>query len=174
MPRRLVRRLGGRGNPGPHTGLRGASQIHKVVQIDQSPIGRSPRSNPATYIGVFDEVRKVFATTSDARARGYRAGRFSFNNKAGRCEECRGHGQRRIKMNFLPDLYVTCPVCEGKRFNRQTLEIRYRGLSIAGVLELSVDDAATFFENHPAIARLLGSLKEVGLGYCRWANRRSP
>ena len=145
--------------------IRGADQIDKLVEIDQSPIGRTPRSSPATYTGVFDDVRKVFATTKDARARGYRAGRFSFNNKAGRCEECQGHGQKRIEMNFLPDLYVKCPVCEGKRFNRQTLEVRYRGLSIADVLDLSVDDAAGFFENHPAIARMLASLKEVGLGY---------
>ena len=136
-----------------------------LVEIDQSPIGRSPRSNPATYTGVFDEIRKVFATTRDARARGYRASRFSFNNKGGRCEDCQGQGQKRIEMNFLPDLYVTCPVCAGKRFNRQTLEILYRGVSIADVLDLPVDEAAKFFENHPVIARLLGSLKEVGLGY---------
>jgi len=151
--------------PGPHTSLRGASQIDKVVEIDQSPIGRTPRSNPATYTGVFDEIRKVFATTRDARALGYRAGRFSFNNKSGRCEECQGQGQKRIEMNFLPDLYVTCPVCQGKRFNRQTLEIRYRGLSIADALDLQVDEAAEFFQNHATIARLLGSLQEVGLGY---------
>jgi excinuclease ABC subunit A len=162
----LLRRLNGTGpKPGPHTSLRGASQIDKVVEIDQSPIGRSPRSNPATYTGIFDEIRKVFATSREARARGYRASRFSFNNKGGRCEECQGQGQKRIEMNFLPDIYVTCPVCEGKRFNRQTLEIRYRGRSIADVLELVVDEAAEFFENHPAIARLLGSLREVGLGY---------
>ena len=162
----LFRRINGTGpKAGPHTSLRGVSQIDKVVEIDQSPIGRSPRSNPATYTGIFDEVRKVFATTRDARARGYRASRFSFNNKGGRCEECKGQGQRRIEMNFLPDLYVTCPACEGKRFNRQTLEILYRGLSIADVLDLPVDGAAKFFENHAAIARLLSSLREVGLGY---------
>ncbi len=162
----LVHRLGVSGpKPGPHKSLRGVKQIDKVIEIDQSPIGRSPRSNPATYTGVFDEIRKVFATTKDARAGGYRAGRFSFNGKGGRCEECHGQGQRRIEMNFLPDLYVTCPVCEGKRFNRQTLEIRFRGLSIADVLDLRVDEAAEFFANHSAIARLLSSLKEVGLGY---------
>ncbi len=162
----LFRKLNGSGpKAGPHTSLRGASQIDKLIDIDQSPIGRSPRSNPATYTGIFDEIRKVFATTRDARSRGYRASRFSFNNKGGRCEECRGQGHKRIEMNFLPDLYVTCPVCEGKRFNRQTLEIRYRGLSIADVLELAVDEAAEFFENHPVIARLLASLREVGLGY---------
>ena len=161
-----MRRLGGMApKPGPHSSLRGVSQIDKVVQIDQSPIGRTPRSNPATYTGVFDEIRKVFANTRDARQRGYKAGRFSFNVKGGRCEECQGQGQRRIEMNFLPDLYVTCPVCEGKRFNRQTLEIRYRDQSIADVLDMRVDDAVEFFENFPAIARLLGSLQEVGLGY---------
>ena len=116
-----------------------------MVEIDQSPIGRTPRSNPATYMGIFDEIRKVFADTRDARALGYKSGRFSFNVKGGRCEECRGQGQRRIEMNFLPDLYVPCPVCEGKRFNRQTLEIHYRGLSIADVLDLRVDEAVEFF-----------------------------
>jgi len=166
LARALVRRLGGiAAKPGPHKGLRGTSQIDKVVQIDQSPIGRTPRSNPATYTGLFDEVRKVFANTRDARQRGYKAGRFSFNVKGGRCEECQGQGQQKIEMNFLPDLYVPCPVCEGKRFNRQTLEIRYRGRSIADVLDMQIDDAAEFFENFPVIARLVGSLREVGLGY---------
>jgi len=166
LARALVRRLGGIApKPGPHGSLRGVNQIDKVVQIDQSPIGRTPRSNPATYTGTFDEIRKVFAATRDARRRGYKAGRFSFNVKGGRCEECQGQGQQRIEMNFLPDLYVTCPLCEGKRFNRQTLEIRYRDRSIADVLEMRVDDAAEFFENFPVIARLLVSLQEVGLGY---------
>jgi len=166
LSRALVRRLGGIApKPGPHTSLRGVSQIDKLVEIDQSPIGRTPRSNPATYTGVFDEIRRVFAGTRDARALGYKSGRFSFNIKGGRCEECQGQGQRRIEMNFLPDLYVPCSVCEGKRFNRQTLEILYRGLSIADVLDLRVDEAVEFFQNHTAIARLLGSLQEVGLGY---------
>ncbi len=166
LARALVRRLGGLApKPGPHTGLRGTRQIEKVVEIDQTPIGRTPRSNPATYTGVLDEIRRVFAATRDARARGYTAGRFSFNIKGGRCEECQGQGQRRIEMNFLPDLYVPCPVCQGKRFNRPTLEVRYRGLSIADVLDLRVDEAAEFFQNFPVIARLLGSLQEVGLGY---------
>ena len=166
LARALVRRLGGiAAKPGPHTRLRGISQIDKVVQIDQSPIGRTPRSNPATYTGTFDEVRKVFAGTRDARRQGYKAGRFSFNVKGGRCEQCQGQGQQKIEMNFLPDLYVTCPVCEGKRFNRQTLKIRYRDRSIADVLEMRVDDAAQFFENFPVIARLVKSLQEVGLGY---------
>jgi excinuclease ABC subunit A len=166
LARALVRRLGGIApKPGPYTSLRGASQIDKVVQIDQSPIGRTPRSNPATYTGVFDEIRKLFANTRDAKQRGYKSGRFSFNVKGGRCEECQGQGQRRIEMNFLPDIYVACPVCEGKRFNRQTLEIRYRDRSIADVLDMQVEEAAEFFENFPQIARLVRSLQEVGLGY---------
>jgi excinuclease ABC subunit A len=166
LARALVRKLGGLApKPGPFAALRGSSQIDKVVQIDQTPIGRTPRSNPATYIGAFDEIRKVFANTRDARKLGYRAGRFSFNVKGGRCEECQGQGQQKIEMNFLPDLYVTCPVCEGKRFNRQTLEIRYRDCSIADVLDMRIDDARHFFENFPTLARLLGALQEVGLGY---------
>lgn len=166
LARALIRRLGGMApKPGPHTSLRGTSRVDKVVVIDQSPIGRTPRSNPATYTGAFDEIRKVFATTRDAKQRGYKAGRFSFNVKGGRCEECQGQGQRKIEMNFLPDLSVTCPVCQGKRFNRQTLDIRYRDQSIADVLDMRVDDAAAFFENFTAIARLLRSLQEVGLGY---------
>jgi len=162
----LIRRLGGAApKPGPHRSLRGANQIDKVIRIDQSPIGRTPRSNPATYTGLFDEVRKLFANTRDARGRGYKAGRFSFNVKGGRCEDCQGQGQRRIEMNFLPDIYVDCPVCKGKRFNRQTLEIRYRDRSIADVLDMQVEEAAEFFANFPAIARLIGGLLEVGLGY---------
>jgi excinuclease ABC subunit A len=166
LARALVRRLGGIApKPGPHTSLRGVNQVDKVVQVDQSPIGRTPRSNPATYIGLFDEIRKVFANTRDARQRGYKVGRFSFNVKGGRCEECQGQGQQRIEMNFLPDIYVDCPVCEGKRFNRQTLEIRYRDKSIADVLDMCVDDAVDFFENFTTISRLLRGLQEVGLGY---------
>ncbi len=166
LARALVRRLGGIApKPGPLASLRGAGQIDKVVRIDQSPIGRTPRSNPATFTGTFDEIRKVFAQTRQARQRGYKAGRFSFNIKGGRCEHCQGQGQRKIEMNFLPDLYVTCHACEGQRFNRQTLEILYRGRSIADVLEMRVNEAAEFFANFPAIARLLGSLQEVGLGY---------
>jgi len=166
LARALDRRLGGSGpKPAAHRSLRGASQIDKLVQVDQSPIGRTPRSNPATYTGVFDEIRRVFAGTREARQRGYKSGRFSFNVKGGRCEECQGQGIRRIEMNFLPDLTVPCPVCEGARFNAQTLEVRYRGLSIADVLDLSVDEALAFFENFPLITRLLASLQEVGLGY---------
>jgi excinuclease ABC subunit A len=166
LARAMIRKLGGIAPPpGAHSGLHGASKIDKVVQVDQSPIGRTPRSNPATYTGLFDEIRKIFANTRDARRRGYKSGRFSFNVKGGRCEECQGQGVRKIEMNFLPDLYIACPECEGKRFNRQTLEIRYKDLSIAGVLDLRVDDARTFFENFPVIDRLLGGLPEVGLGY---------
>ena len=166
LAKALVRRLSGTGpKPGPHRSLRGVSQIDKIIQIDQAPIGRTPRSNPATYSGVFDEIRRVFVGTREARQRGYKSGRFSFNVKGGRCEECQGQGIQRIEMNFLPDLTVTCPACQGARFNAQTLQVRYRGLSIADVLELRVDDALTFFENFPQIARLLKSLQEVGLGY---------
>ena len=162
----VLRRLGGVGRkPGPHQSLRGVSQIDKVIQIDQSPIGRTPRSNPATYTGVFDEVRKVFAATRQARQRGYGAGRFSFNVKAGRCQECQGQGVRKIEMNFLPDLYVTCSECQGARFNRQTLAVRYRGKSIADMLEMGVADAVEFFENFSLIRRRLETLRDVGLGY---------
>jgi len=162
----LIRRLGGFApKPGPYASLRGVNQIDKIVEVDQSPIGRTPRSNPATYTGMFDEIRKIFANTRDARTRGYKAGRFSFNVKGGRCEECQGHGQRRIEMNFLPDLYVACPACQGKRFNPQTLEIRYRSRSIADVLDMRVEEAVEFFENFPVPARLAECLCEVGLGY---------
>ncbi len=162
----LIRRLGGIApKPGPFKALRGASRIDKVVQIDQSPLGRSPRSNPATYTGAFDEIRKIFANTRDARQWGFRAGRFSFNVKGGRCEACQGQGVQRIEMNFLPDLFVTCPECEGRRFNRQTLEVRYRDRTIADVLAMRVDEALEFFENFPPLVRLLGTLREVGLGY---------
>jgi excinuclease ABC subunit A len=151
--------------PGPHKVLRGVNQIDKLVEVDQSPIGRTPRSNPATYIGAFDEIRTVFTHTREARLRGYKRGRFSFNIKGGRCEDCQGQGVRKIEMNFLPDLYVVCPTCEGKRFNRQTLEVRYRGRSIADVLELQVGEALEFFENFPTLHRLLTTLAEVGLDY---------
>ena len=162
----LLRRLGGMApKPGPHTGLRGVSQLDKVIQIDQSPIGRTPRSNPATYSGVFDEIRKVFAGTREAKQRGYRVGRFSFNNKDGRCESCQGQGVQKIEMNFLPDLYVTCDQCHGARFNRQTLQVRYRERHIAQVLDMCIDEATSFFENFASIARVLDSLQSVGLGY---------
>ena len=166
LARAIHRRLTGMGpKPGPHASLRGVNQIDKLVEIDQSPIGRTPRSNPATYTGLFDEIRRVFVETREARQRGYRSGRFSFNTKGGRCEECQGQGVQKLEMNFLPDLYVVCPVCEGKRFNQQTLEIRYRGRSIADVLAMRVEEALAFFENFPVAHRLLQSLAEVGLGY---------
>jgi excinuclease ABC subunit A len=166
LARALARRLNGAEcRPAPHQGLRGVSQLDRLVEVDQSPIGRSPRSNAATYTGVWDDVRHVFAGTKQARQRGYRIGRFSFNTKGGRCEECEGQGVRRIAMNFLPDLEVTCPTCHGARFNRQTLAVRYRGRSIADVLSMSVDEAAEFFANHESIHWLLVTLSDVGLGY---------
>jgi excinuclease ABC subunit A len=160
------RRLGQGGpRPGPHSGLRGTSQIDRLVLVDQAPIGRTPRSNPATYTGVFEEIRKVFAATKGARQRGYRAGRFSFNMPAGRCGACQGQGMQKIEMNFLPDLYAVCPECGGARFNRQTLQIRYAGRTIAEVLDMPVDAALTLLENHATIHRLLKGLAQVGLGY---------
>jgi excinuclease ABC subunit A len=168
LARALTRRLGGGGpKPGPHSGLRGASQIKRVVEVDQSPIGRTPRSNPATYTGAFDEIRKAFAATRESKRRGFAASRFSFNVKGGRCEACQGQGQQKIDMNFLPDLYVTCNECGGSRFNRQTLEVRYRDLSIADVLDLQVEDALAVFENFPQIERTLRCLSDVGLGYLK-------
>jgi excinuclease ABC subunit A len=162
----LVRRLGGMApKPGPHTALRGVGQIDKVIPIDQSSLGRSPRSNAATYTGAFDEIRKVFAATKEAKQLGFKANRFSFNVAGGRCEECQGQGQKKLEMNFLPDLFVPCPVCEGKRFNHQTLSVRYKGLTIADVLEMPIEGAVAFFENFPAIHRVLTSLADVGLGY---------
>lgn len=162
----LLRRLNGVApKPGPFERLRGVRQIDKIIQIDQSPIGRTPRSTPATYVGAFDEIRKVFAGTREAKQRGFRVNRFSFNVKGGRCEGCQGHGVRKIEMNFLPDLYVTCDECGGTRFNRQTLAVRYRGKSIADVLAMPADEAADFFENFPAIHRWLQGFCDVGLGY---------
>jgi excinuclease ABC subunit A len=151
--------------PGPFTSLRGVNQIDKLIEVDQSPIGRTPRSNAATYTGLFDEIRRVFAKTRQARERGFRASRFSFNTKGGRCEECQGQGVRKIEMSFLPDLYVTCPVCHGQRFNEQTLSIKYKDRSIAEVLAMSIDEAAAFFDSFPAANRMLMSLQRVGLGY---------
>jgi len=162
----MLRRLGGVApKPGPFRSLRGAALIDKVIQIDQAPIGRTPRSSPATYIGAFDEIRKVFARTREAKQRGFGAGRFSYNVKGGRCEPCQGLGLKKIEMQFLPNLYVTCSECEGTRFNRQTREVRYRDHSIADVLALSVDQAVEFFENFPVIHRSLTSFQDVGLGY---------
>ena len=156
---------GGGPKPAPYGHLKGVNQIDKLILIDQSPIGRTPRSNPATYSGVFDEIRRVFAETREAKRRGYRTGRFSFNSPGGRCETCQGFGQKKIEMRFLPDLYVTCPDCHGARFNRATLDVRYKGSSIADVLAMPADQAAEFFENIPAIARTLAAILDVGLGY---------
>jgi len=162
----LLRRLGSPApKPGPFRGLRGAALIDKVIQIDQSPIGRTPRSTPATYIGALDEIRKVFARTREAKQRGFGASRFSFNVKGGRCEACQGHGLKKIEMQFLPDLYVTCSECQGARFNRQTLEVRWRDKSIADVLGMSVDEATGFFENFANLHRSLKNFQDVGLGY---------
>jgi excinuclease ABC subunit A len=153
--------------PGAHDGIDGLSQIDKIINIDQSPIGRTPRSNPATYTGVFDHIRQLFAQTQEARARGYKPGRFSFNVRGGRCEVCKGDGQIKIEMHFLPDVYVPCEQCHGRRYNRETLEVRFKGKSIADVLEMSVEEAVAFFENVPKIARRLRTLHDVGLDYIR-------
>ncbi len=166
LARALARKLhGAEARPAPFRSLRGVNQLERIVEVDQSPIGRTPRSNPATYTGVWDDIRRVFAGTKQSRQRGYGPGRFSFNAKGGRCEACQGQGIRRVAMNFLPDLEVTCPVCHGARFNRQTLSVRYRERSIADVLDMSIEDAVAFFENHEAIHRVLATLVDVGLGY---------
>ncbi|MGX9290453.1 excinuclease ABC subunit UvrA [Bacillus sp. A015] len=151
--------------PGQHKEIKGMDYLDKVIDIDQSPIGRTPRSNPATYTGVFDDVRDVFAQTNEAKVRGYKKGRFSFNVKGGRCEACRGDGIIKIEMHFLPDVYVPCEVCHGKRYNRETLEVTYKGKNIADVLEMTVEDALQFFENIPKIKRKLQTIFDVGLGY---------
>ncbi|MFV0429168.1 MAG: excinuclease ABC subunit UvrA [Arachnia sp.] len=153
--------------PGRHKSLQGLDHIDKVIQVDQSPIGRTPRSNPATYTGVFDKIRALFAATPEAKVRGYQQGRFSFNVKGGRCENCMGDGTIKIEMNFLPDVYVPCEVCHGARYNRETLEVHYKGKSIADILEMSISDGAEFFEAIPSIARHLVTLTQVGLGYVR-------
>jgi excinuclease ABC subunit A len=151
--------------PGRHHGIKGFDQIDKIINIDQSPIGRTPRSNPATYTKVFDRIRELFAATSDARMRGYKPGRFSFNVSGGRCETCKGDGTIRIEMHFLPDVYIPCEVCKGRRYNRETLQITFKGHSIADVLDMSIEAAVHFFENQPRIARVLQTLFDVGLGY---------
>ncbi|KUP05669.1 excinuclease ABC subunit A [Bacillus coahuilensis m2-6] len=151
--------------PGEHKEIKGIEYLDKVIDIDQSPIGRTPRSNPATYTGVFDDIRDVFATTNEAKVRGYKKGRFSFNVKGGRCEACRGDGIIKIEMHFLPDVYVPCEICHGKRYNRETLEVLYKGKIIADILEMTVEDAVVFFENIPKIHRKLQTIVDVGLGY---------
>ena len=153
--------------PGRHRSITGADEIDKIIHVDQSPIGRTPRSNPATYTGVFDHVRKLFAETPEAKVRGYQQGRFSFNVKGGRCENCTGDGTIKIEMNFLPDVYVPCEVCHGARYNRETLEVHYKGKTIAEVLDMSIEEGVDFFAALPAIARHLKTLNEVGLGYVR-------
>lgn len=158
---------GGRQIVGKHAGIDGLEAINKVIDIDQSPIGRTPRSNPATYTGVFGQIRELFARTVDAQERGYKAGRFSFNVKGGRCENCTGDGIIRIEMNFLPDVYVPCEVCHGKRYNRETLQVKYKGKNISEVLDMTVEEAYKFFENIPAISNKIRTLYEVGLGYVK-------
>ncbi len=153
--------------PGKHKGIKGMEQLDKVIDIDQSPIGRTPRSNPATYTGVFDQIRDLFASTPDAKARGYGKGRFSFNVKGGRCEACSGDGIIKIEMHFLPDVYVPCEVCGGKRYNRETLEVKYKGKSIYDVLDMTVEEAVPFFENVPSIRRKIETLYDVGLSYVK-------
>jgi excinuclease ABC subunit A len=151
--------------PGRHRSIEGWERLDKVIEIDQSPIGRTPRSNPATYTGLFTPIRDLFAQVPEARARGYRPGRFSFNVKGGRCEACQGDGVLKIEMHFLPDVYVTCDTCKGKRYNRETLEVRFKGKTIAEVLDMTVSEALEFFEKVPLVHRKLQMLQDVGLGY---------
>ena len=166
--KRLARELNRAGTiPGKHKAIEGIDQLDKIIDIDQSPIGRTPRSNPATYTGVFDLIRDLFAATSDAKARGYKKGRFSFNIKGGRCEACAGDGILKIEMHFLPDVYVPCEVCGGKRYNRETLEVKYKGKSIYDVLDMTVEEALKFFENVPSIRRKIQTLYDVGLSYIK-------
>ncbi|RGS74776.1 excinuclease ABC subunit UvrA [Mitsuokella sp. AF21-1AC] len=156
-----------KGKPGKHKKIKGLENIDKIIDIDQQPIGRTPRSNPATYTGVFDAIRELFSQTSEARMRGYKAGRFSFNVKGGRCEACKGDGILKIEMHFLPDVYVPCEVCKGARYNRETLEVRYKGKNISEVLDMTIDEAVDFFANVPRIARKLKIIQDVGLGYIK-------
>ena len=158
---------GGREPPAAHEGITGLDQFDKVIDIDQSPIGRTPRSNPATYTGLFTPIRELFAGTPEARARGYKVGRFSFNVRGGRCETCQGDGLIKVEMHFLPDIYVPCDTCQGKRYNRETLDIRYKGRTIHEVLEMTVAEAGEFFDAIPVIKRKLDTLLAVGLGYIR-------
>jgi len=152
---------------GAYKKIEGIKQIDKVINIDQSPIGRTPRSNPATYVGVFTAIRDLFASLPESQARGYKSGRFSFNVSGGRCEHCHGDGTIRVEMNFLPDVYIVCDVCEGKRFNRETLDVYFKGKNIADVLDMTIEEAASFFEYIPHIARKLNTLLSVGLGYIK-------
>ena len=156
---------GSRAEPGSHTSIKGLDLLDKVIEIDQAPIGRSPRSNPATYTQVFTHIRDLYSKLPESRARGYKPGRFSFNVKGGRCEACQGDGQKRIEMNFLPDVYVTCDVCRGRRYNHETLQVKYKDQSIADLLEMQVEDALSLLENIPQIRAKLETLVQVGLGY---------
>jgi excinuclease ABC subunit A len=158
---------GARSIPAKHKRITGIEHLDKVVHVDQAPIGRTPRSNPATYTGVFDKIRALFAETSESKMRGYQQGRFSFNVKGGRCEACSGDGTIKIEMNFLPDVYVDCEVCHGARYNRETLQVRYKGKNISEVLDMPISEAAEFFEPISAIHRYLKTLVDVGLGYVR-------
>ena len=151
--------------PLPYDAVKGLDNVDKIISIDQSPIGRTPRSNPGTYTKVFDHIRRLFAELPEAKIRGYDQGRFSFNVKGGRCETCQGDGVRKIEMNFLPDVYVTCETCNGKRYNRETLEIYYKGKNISDVLQMPISEAVEFFDAQPAISRILSTLVSVGLGY---------
>ena len=153
--------------PGKYRAIEGVENIDQVVDIDQTPIGRTPRSNPATYTGVFDDIRDLFSQTNEAKMRGYNKGRFSFNTKGGRCENCRGDGVIKIEMNFLPDIYVTCEVCGGTRYNSETLEVTYKGFNISQILAMSVTEALAFFSPIPKIARKLQTISDVGLGYIK-------
>jgi excinuclease ABC subunit A len=153
--------------PGAFDSMDGLEKLDKIIMIDQSPIGRTPRSNPATYTGLFDQIRKLYAMSPEAKARGYRENRFSFNVKGGRCEACQGDGMKKIEMHFLPDLYVPCDVCHGQRYNRETLEVTWQGKNISEVLDMTIEEALVFFENHPAIERKLETLADVGLGYMK-------
>ena len=154
-------------NPMPYDSIEGLEYIDKVVNVDQSPIGRTPRSNPATYTGVFSDIRSLFVNLPEAKIRGYKPGRFSFNVKGGRCETCGGNGYKTIEMNFLPDIQVPCETCHGKRYNRETLEVRYKGKSIADVLDMTINQAVEFFENVPDILRKIKTIQDVGLGYIK-------
>jgi len=166
-PRLMYELYGTRAVWEPHDGIEGCDAFDKVIDIDQSPIGRTPRSNPATYTGTFDMIRELFALTPDAKMRGYKCGRFSFNVKGGRCEACKGDGIIKIEMHFLPDVYVPCEVCKGKRYNRETLEVRYKNKNIAEVLDMTIEEACELFQPIPKIHRKLATLLEVGLGYVR-------
>ncbi|MBP1762358.1 MAG: Excinuclease subunit [Firmicutes bacterium] len=164
-PALMKRFYGGRHKPGKHKEMIGAEHLDKVINIDQSPIGRTPRSNPATYTGAFDGIRELFANTTESRIHGYNAGRFSFNVRGGRCEACSGDGIIKIEMHFLPDVYIPCEVCKGKRYNRETLEVKFKGHTIADVLSMTIDEGVELFENITKVHRKLKVLQDVGLGY---------